>query len=347
MEHNEIRHKLSEYIDGSIAADEITEIEEHLKTCTACSDALRELRKTIDHIRTVEEVEPPAWMTQKIMAKVRDAEASRKRILRKLFFPLSIKIPIQAVAVLFLAVGAFYIYRSIQPAYVPSEAPVKEFDAKREAPPVPAERREKTLTKGESQSAKQVPQSPEYKALDMKPEYEKPALPGPVDKLESHAPAKPAESASKDEKEAALEKSAEPRAAAPSMIQERAASSAGATPQAETKNKSLTLSQKTEGLSHSTEARNLEKVILERHANGKPKLIITYERIDSHKVRRSEERFNAAGERHGMQKEYYGSGQVKTEAQYGHGKLEWYSEFQPDGAKKIGKSDFDWFWLKQ
>jgi hypothetical protein len=38
---------------------------------------------------------------------------------------------------------------------------------------------------------------------------------------------------------------------------------------------------------------------------------------------------------------------VKTEAQYGYGKLEWYMEFQPDGVKKTGKSDFDWLWLKK
>ncbi|MGE5173689.1 MAG: DUF2275 domain-containing protein [Betaproteobacteria bacterium] len=349
MEHNEIRHKLSEYIDGSITVGEITEIEEHLKTCTACRDALRELHKTLEHIKTVEEVDPPAWMTQKIMAKVRGAEAEQKSFLRKLFFPLSVKIPIQAVAVLFLAAGAFYIYRSTQPAYGPSEVPVKEFEAKREAAPVPAESGEKTITKGASQSAKRVPQSPEYKALDMKQEYERPAPPVPMAKLDAHAPAKPAEPA-KNEKEAVLERRAAPQAAAPSMMQERAAHSAGAMPQAETKSKSITSSQKTESLSYNTgnmgAHRNLEKVILERYANGKPKLMVTYELSDSHKVKLSEERFNADGERHGIQKEYYGSGQVKAEAQYGHGKLEWYREFYPDGVKKIGKSDYDWYWLK-
>ena len=70
MDHNDIRHKLSEYIDGSVTAEEKSYIEEHLKTCSACSDALHELQKTVEHIKTVEEVEPPAWMTQKIMANV-------------------------------------------------------------------------------------------------------------------------------------------------------------------------------------------------------------------------------------------------------------------------------------
>ncbi len=348
MEHNDIRHKLSEYIDGSVTAEERSAIEEHLKTCTACSDALRELQKTIEHIKIVEEVEPPAWMAQKIMAKVRTEVGEKKSIFQRLFYPLSIKLPVQAVAVMFLAVTAFYIYQNIRPVQTPSRAPREEFQAKKKALPAPAASSEKKITKDTSQFAKRVPQSPEYKALDMKPEYEKPAPPVPADKLEAHAPAKPAESAAKDENEAALEKHAAPQAASPSMVQGRAAPSAML--RAETKSKSTTSPQKEESLSYNAgkiEARrNLDKVILERYANGKPKLMVTYELIDSHKVKLSEERFNAAGERHGIQKEYYGSGQVKTEAQYGHGKLEWYREFYPDGVKKIGKSDYDWFWLK-
>jgi hypothetical protein len=347
MEHNEIRHKLSEYIDGSIASEEKMVIEEHLKTCDACSDALRELQKTIEHIKIVEEVEPPVWMTQKIMAGVRSAEAEQKSFLRKLFFPLSVKIPIQAVAVLFLVVGAFYIYRSIQPSFGPAEAPLKEFEAKREATPIPAESREKTVTEGASPSPK-VPQSPGYKALDMKQEYKKPAPPVPADELKAHAPAKPVESAAKDEGIAALESRGAPQPAAPSMTQEPAAPapSAGTALHAETKSKSVAPSQKKESLAHIGGAQHLEKVILERYANGKPRVIVTYEVIDSNKVKLAEERFNADGERHGIQKEFYGSGRIKTEAQYGDGKLEWYREFYPDGVKKTGNSDYDWIWLK-
>ncbi len=183
MEHHEFRHKLSEYIDGSITSEEKNAMEEHLKTCASCSDALRELRKTIEHIKTVEEVEAPAWMTQKIMAEVRSEDAERKGWFRKLFFPLSVKVPIQAVAVLFLAIGAFYIYRSIQPSYEPAEAPVKVFEAKKEAPSVPAESREERSLRRRSQPSEQVPQTPGYKALDMKQEYEKPAPPAMADKM--------------------------------------------------------------------------------------------------------------------------------------------------------------------
>ncbi len=226
MEHNEIRHKLSEYIDGSIPAEEKTTIEEHLKICASCGAALRELQKTIEHIKSLEEVESPAWMTQKIMAQVHAADAEQRSFLRKLFFPLSVKIPIQAVAVLFLVVGALYVYRSIQPSLRPAEAPVKEFEAKKEASPIPAESREKTAPEGASPSARRVPQTPEYKSLDMKQEYEKPAPPALMDKMTpAPLPAKPVEQPMVTKKEAQGHAA---QASAPVIAENKTARAAGA-----------------------------------------------------------------------------------------------------------------------
>src|SRR5574341_1754537 len=96
MDHTEIRHKLSEYIDNSVTPEERAAIEQHLGICMECSDALRELQKTVEHIKTIDEVEPPSWMTRKIMAKVR-AEAEKRNLFQRLFYPPAIKLPIQAV----------------------------------------------------------------------------------------------------------------------------------------------------------------------------------------------------------------------------------------------------------
>ena len=183
MEHNDIRHRLSEYIDGSVTGEERAAIEAHLKTCMQCSSALKELRKAIEHIKAIEEIEPPAWMTQKIMAKVR-AEAEKKGLFQRIFYPLTIKLPIQAVAVVFLAVTGFYIYQNIHPAQIPFEAPMQELANMKESP-------KNTLAKADDHAlrAKQVPQALEYKALDMKQEYEKPTPPAPLDKEETPAPA--------------------------------------------------------------------------------------------------------------------------------------------------------------
>ena len=179
MDHNDIRHKLSEYIDNSVTADEKTAIEEHLPTCSECSDALRELRKTIENLHTVEEVQPPSWITQKIMAKVREEQEANRSIWQRLFYPLAVKLPIQAVAVLFLTITVYYIYSGMHPADKYAEAPLGPLakDEARPAAPGALERKEPAVS---APQEKKQEQAPGYKSLDMKYSYEKPAPPVPA-----------------------------------------------------------------------------------------------------------------------------------------------------------------------
>jgi hypothetical protein len=347
MEHNDIRHKLSEYIDGSVTGKERAAIEAHLKTCLQCSGALEELRKTIEHVKTVEEIDPPAWMTQKIMAKVRAEAEGKKSIFQRLFFPLTVKLPIQAIAVLFVAVTGFYVYQAIQPASRLSKEPTHEFAARNEASPAGTAQDKLAKADGPAVRSKQVPQTPEYKSLDMKLEYEKPAPPAPMGKTEAPAPpalAKPAEQPVLAKQETAPGKmAAAPQAGASAVMREPNAVANEGGERTISKRKSMARAEGTA----TTPANRFEQVVQERYPDDKPKLVVTFELFGSYRVKRAEERFNSSGERHGQQREYYESGRVKTEAQYGYGKLEWYREFQPDGVKKIGKSDYDWFWLKK
>ena len=225
-----MRHKLSEYIDGSIPSDAKAEIEEHLKTCAVCSDALKELKRTIEHIKTIEQVEPPAWMSQKTMAKVRAETERRRRGLSLL--PLRVKLPVQIFAVLFLAVIAFYVYRNIQPTPDLSEAPP------REAPSSVIAKHGLGKTDRSSPRPEKAPQAQEYRALDMKLEYEKPAPPTPRERPAAPAPAKQPPQAAN---EAVLDEgAAKPQAAAPAAIKEQAAPSAGLETQAGAKGKAIT-----------------------------------------------------------------------------------------------------------
>jgi hypothetical protein len=240
MEHNDIRHKLSEYIDGSVTGEERAAIEAHLKTCSQCSEALSELRKTIEHIKTVDEIDPPAWMTRKIMAKVHAEADEKKSIFQRLFYPLIVKLPIQAVAIVFLTITAFYIYRNIQPATGPSEAPSQEFAAKKPVPPTDTAQDKLAKADRPALRSKQVPQTPAYKALDMKQEYEKPPQPTLQGQATAPSPAPavpvmPAEQPMPAQKEVDSLKAAASQAGAPAAISEQAT---GIAPQAEKKSKS-------------------------------------------------------------------------------------------------------------
>ena len=174
MDHNSIRHKLSEYIDGAVSAAEKAEIETHLKSCEKCSDALRELQQTIEHVRQINEIEPPAWMTQKIMAKVRVEAEQQKSLSERLYSVFVLNLPVKAVAVVFLTAIAFYVYRDIPPQKL-FEAPIPAAAVKKERPLSGIAKGEQNRAEDSLHRSKRLSQSPEYKALDMKPEYEKSA----------------------------------------------------------------------------------------------------------------------------------------------------------------------------
>ena len=248
MDHNDIRHKLSEYIDGAVTPLERAAIDEHLKTCTTCSDALAGLRKTIEQVKQIEEVEAPVWLTQKIMANVRAEAEEKKGLFRRLFYPLAVKLPIQAAAVLFLTVTVYYIYSSMHPADTYTAAPMGRL-AKQEAPAKAQDAFKRKAPEISAKREKMVEQEPGYKSLDMKYEYEKPAPPVPAspeagimtarDKSAASAPAKrTAEEPAKDRY--SLENRAmAPGAAAPSMMAEEAAPAAGTVQHPEAERKAL------------------------------------------------------------------------------------------------------------
>jgi hypothetical protein len=114
MECSSVKEKLSAYLEDAVPREERFLIEEHLKSCAECSSALADLHKTIKHIKGLGEVEPPAWMTQKIMTKLREEAQPKKGVFRRLFYPLHIKVPLEAVAAILVVGIALYIYRDIR-----------------------------------------------------------------------------------------------------------------------------------------------------------------------------------------------------------------------------------------
>jgi len=115
MECNVIREKLSAFLEGAVSPEEKRLIGEHLPACQDCSDALEDLRKTEVLVKGLEKVEPPAWFKQKVMARIRAKEEAKKSILHKLFYPLHVKIPIEAFATVLIAVAAIYIFKAVEP----------------------------------------------------------------------------------------------------------------------------------------------------------------------------------------------------------------------------------------
>ncbi len=150
MDCGDIQEKLSDYIEGVISSEEKALIEGHLKSCQKCSESLVDLRKTMEYVKNLEEIEPPAWLTQKVMARVRSEVKPKKGILQKLFYPLYIKIPLEAAAAILIAVTAIYIFKTVQPevklAKIPSEELVTQIPSQEKSETAPTdETREKVI----------------------------------------------------------------------------------------------------------------------------------------------------------------------------------------------------------
>jgi hypothetical protein len=111
MNCKEVENNLPLYEDNLLSDAEKQAVEQHLKSCSKCVKALAQIQKTGRLVEGLAEVEPPPWFKQKIMSRVRE-EAAKKSLAQKLFYPLRIKIPVQIMATIIIAVFAVYIYRS-------------------------------------------------------------------------------------------------------------------------------------------------------------------------------------------------------------------------------------------
>jgi len=115
MTCNEIENLLPAYREDLLSPEERKIITGHLASCPRCSRAFADLKKAEALVRSLREVEPPPFFEQRIMSRVREEAGKKRGILRCLFYPLHIKVPIQALATLLVAVLTFYVYQSGDP----------------------------------------------------------------------------------------------------------------------------------------------------------------------------------------------------------------------------------------
>lgn len=123
MECRSIGEKLSAYIENHLSTEEKVQIKEHLETCRDCRVSLDDLKKTMEYTRGLEEMEPPPWLAQKVMNKVREERGQKKGVIQKLFSPLHIKVPLEAAAMIAIVVVAVYVYKSLEPEGMLKEKP--------------------------------------------------------------------------------------------------------------------------------------------------------------------------------------------------------------------------------
>ncbi len=106
----EVQLLLSEYIEKSLDTIRMKAVETHLLACSGCR---AETEGLVDCIREISELpllDPPIGFTQRVMAHVREIEGRPSRW-RRVLAPFRIGAPIQATALVLVAVVAVFLYQ--------------------------------------------------------------------------------------------------------------------------------------------------------------------------------------------------------------------------------------------
>ncbi len=124
MNCEEVLTQLSDYLERSLSVEATALIDNHLAECTRCRLEAELLGECIRQVSALPMVEPPLGFVQRVMVRVREAEA-RPGIWQRLTEPLRIKIPIQATAIVLIGILGIYLLQK--------EQPHKEFKSERQS----------------------------------------------------------------------------------------------------------------------------------------------------------------------------------------------------------------------
>jgi len=132
----------SEYIDDALDSDTKAQLEEHVLQCAGCRRDLEELRALVGEIRTVEPVKTPDDFLAKLHERI-EHRFSLGKMIRTLFVPMRIKIPVQFVTATATAVLVFSIINLDRPEKQLNDAPM--ISEKKEVKPEQAKERTEPL----------------------------------------------------------------------------------------------------------------------------------------------------------------------------------------------------------
>jgi hypothetical protein len=129
MTCHEAREEFSAWLDDALEPVERARLEAHLEGCGDCRRELERLRQTVSLLRRVEPARAPVGFVDRVMAEARPTPWYR-RALARAFLPLTVKVPLEAAALLLVAVGAVYVLQ---------RTPELQQAARQEAPPAASE----------------------------------------------------------------------------------------------------------------------------------------------------------------------------------------------------------------
>jgi hypothetical protein len=141
------RELFSDWTDDALTAEERAQVGAHLAQCADCRKELERFTAAIALLHRMERPRAPVGFVDRVLAAARTVPWYR-RLLRRLFLPLSVKLPAEAAALLLVAGLAVYVFQRTpelqqaarQGAFRPAKAPPATFLAPPPAPEAPSAR---------------------------------------------------------------------------------------------------------------------------------------------------------------------------------------------------------------
>ena len=129
MNCQEVQIELSNYLEKSLDSLRIKSIEMHLLSCPFCRDEADGILDCVEQLSQLPMLDPPAGFAQRIMAQIREIEV-KPTFWQRLFPPFKIAMPMQATAVVLVAILAVFLYQK--------ESQIKNNQRDELSAPVPA-----------------------------------------------------------------------------------------------------------------------------------------------------------------------------------------------------------------
>jgi len=101
----------SALLDGELAPDERAQVEAHLASCPECTAELAALARTLGMLHALPAARAPLGFVDRVLEAARPLPWHR-RWGRRLFQPRHVKLPLEAAAVVLVALGAVYVFQN-------------------------------------------------------------------------------------------------------------------------------------------------------------------------------------------------------------------------------------------
>lgn len=108
MKNRHVRDRLSEYIDGMLSEKEASAVKEHMNRCPDCLEEYKEMLKIIGYMNQMEGLGIPDSFVEKVHERM-EKKSSLRGLLKGLFIPIKIKVPLELAGVAAAALLVIYI----------------------------------------------------------------------------------------------------------------------------------------------------------------------------------------------------------------------------------------------